>query len=416
VLFGEPSTLAASHLPGSRCIVPSVSYREQTTDPEGPPMSVTERLDIVHHFAAVQDPRDPRFITHPLSDLLTIALCATLSGAKSFEDMAAFGRAKETWLRSLGLTLPHGIPSHDTFRDLFRHLAPAAFQDCFSAWINAVCARLGVKHVQIDGKAQRGSRGLDGTCLYLVSAWVRANSLTLGQVAVEDKSNEITAIPKLLKLLELNGALVSIDAIGCQKEIAQAIRDTGADYLLQVKGNQPTLEADINASFEAAFEADFVGVEHDVWVCESRGHGRAEERVCLVLYDLERLSTREDWVDVQAIVRVSRTRWEGDKETFEVAHYISSRRGSALDLGSAARGHWGIENGLHWVLDVIFREDDSRLKDRTAAENLGMLRRVVASLLRQDDSKGSVSGKLLRAAWDDDFRLHLLDLLSDESA
>jgi len=373
-------------------------------------------LDILHHFARVQDPRDARFVTHPLGDLLTIALCAMLSGAKSFEDMAVFGRAKEAWLRALGLTLPHGIPSHDTFRDLFRHLAPAAFQDCFTAWINAVCAQVGVQHVQIDGKAQRGSRGLDGTCLHLVSAWVGANSLTLGQVAVEDKSNEITAIPKLLKLLELKGALVSIDAMGCQKDIARAIRDREADYLLQVKGNQPTLEADINASVAAALAADFVGVEHDVWVQESRGHGREEERVCLVLYNLEHLSTRAEWADVQAIVRVSRTRWKGDQETFEVAHYLSSRRGSAEELGSAARGHWGIENGLHWVLDVIFREDDSRLKDRTAAENLGMLRRVVVSLLRQDQSKGSASGKLLRAAWDDEFRLHLLHLLSDESA
>src|SRR3954451_9759486 len=403
-------------MPGWPCGAAPLSYREQATDSEGAPMTVTERLDIVHHFAAVADPRDPRFVTHRLSDVLTIALCAILSGAKSFEDLAAFVGSKETWLRSLGLLLPHGIPSHDTFRDLFRHLAPATFQDCFTAWITAACARVGVQHVQIDGKALRGSRGLDGTCLHLVRAWVGANSLTLGQVAVEDKSNEITAIPKLLELLELQGALVSIDALGCQKDIAQAIRDTGADYLLQVKGTQPVLEADINASIDAALEADFVGVEHDVWVRELRGHGREEEQVCLVLYDLERLSTRADWVDLQAIVRVSRTTWEGGKETFEVAHYICSRRGSAAELGSATRGHWGIENGLHWVLDVIFREDDSRLKDRTAAENMGMLRRVVASLLRQDPSKGSVSGKVLRAAWDDEFRLHLLNLLSGESA
>src|SRR5262249_51016384 len=156
----------------------------------------------------------------------------------------------------------------------------------------------------------------------------------------EDKSNEITAIPKLLQLLELHGALVSIDALGCQKDIARAIRDTGADYLLQVKGNQPILEADINATIEAAFEADFVGVEHDVWVNELRGHGREEEQVCLVLYNLEGLSTRAEWVDLQAIFRVSRTTWEGGQETFEVAHYICSRRGSAEELGSATRGHW----------------------------------------------------------------------------
>jgi predicted transposase YbfD/YdcC len=376
-------------------------------------MHTTEPLDILHHFARVPDPRDPRFLTHPLLDLLTIALCAMLSGATSFEDMAAFGRTKEAWLRGLGLTLPGGIPSHDTFRDLFRHLDPASFQDSFTAWINAVCARLGVEHVQIDGKAQRGSRGLNGTCLHLVSAWVGANSLTLGQIAVEDKSNEITAIPKLLRQLQLHGALVSIDAMGCQKEIAQAIRDTEADYLLQVKGNQPTLLADIGAAFDAAFAADYVGCDHDLWVSEGRGHGRAEERICNVLYDLEGLRTRADWVDLRAIVRVARTRWVEGQATDEVSYYISSRRGTAAEFGAAARGHWGVENGLHWVLDVIFREDDSQLKDRTAGENLGMLRRVVASLLRQDPSKGSVSGKVRRAAWDDEFRLHLLNLLSN---
>jgi len=376
-------------------------------------MHAHHRLDILHHFAALQDPRDSRYITHVLGDILTIALCALLSGAKSFEDVAAFGRAKQTWLRSLGLTLPNGIPAHDTFRDVFCRLATALFQDCFTAWINAVCARWGVRHVAIDGKAQRGSRGLGGTCLHLVSAWVGANSLTLGQVAVEDKSNEITAIPQLLHLLELEGALVSIDALGCQKDIAQAIRDTQADYLLQVKGNQPTLQADLIASFEAAFAADYAGYTHDLWVSHERGHGREEERVCSVLYDLEGLSTRREWVDLQAIVRVARTRWLGDQETFEVSYYLSSRRGSAQELGGAARGHWGIENGLHWVLDVIFREDDSHLKDRNAAENLGLLRRVVTAVIGQDNSKGSVSGKLLCAAWNDEFRLHLLNLLSD---
>ena len=182
---------------------------------------------------------------------------------------------------------------------------------------------------------------------------------------------------------------------------------------MQVKGNQPTLLADITAQFEAAFAADYVGFTHDLWVSQERGHGREEERICSVLYDLEGLSTREEWVDLQAIIRVARTRWVGDKETHEESYYISSRHSTAAEFGSAVRGHWGIENGLHWVLDVIFREDDSHLKDRTAGENLGMLRRVVASLARQDHSKGSVSGKLLRAAWNDDFRLHLLNLLSD---
>src|SRR3984957_17460201 len=327
------ATSAASHLNSCPCSCALLSYLEQRIVPEEAPMLVTPRLDILHHFAAMQDPRDPRFVTHLLGDILTIALCATISNSKSFEDMAAFGRSKESWLRSLGLTLPHGIPSHDTFRDLFRHLDPAVFQDCFTSWINALCTRLGVKQVQIDGKALRVSRGLDGTCLYLDFAWVGANSLTLAQVAVEDKSNEITAIPRLLKMLELQGALVSIDAMGCQKDIAQDIRATGADYLLQAKGNQPILEADIKAIIDAAFVANFVGFEHDIWFNHLRGHGREEEQVCLVLYNLEGLSTRADWVDLQAIVQVARTTWEGDKETIEFAHYITSRRGSAEELG-----------------------------------------------------------------------------------
>jgi predicted transposase YbfD/YdcC len=379
-------------------------------------MPAEERLDIAHHFSRVEDPRDARFATHLLGDILTIALCATLSGARGFEDIAAFGRSRRDWLLSLGLSLPHGAPSHDTFRDVFRHLAPDVFQGCFASWVRAACARLGLDVVPIDGKALRGSRGLGGTCLHIVSAWAGAIGLTLGQVAVEDKSNEITAIPRLLELLELQGALVSLDAIGCQTGIARAIRDGGADYLLQVKGNQPTLEADIIAAFEAALAADFEGFEHDLHLCESRGHGREEERACCVLYDTSRISGRDDWVGLRAIVRVTRSRRAGGEETCEVAHYISSRCGTAEELGRAARLHWGIENGLHWVLDVSFREDDCRLKDRTAAENLALLRRVAASLFRQDSSKGSISGKQLRAAWDDDFRLHLLNFLSAQSA
>ncbi len=379
-------------------------------------MTGTQRLDIACHFASVEDPRDQRFITHRLGDMLTIALCATLCGAKSFDDLAAFGRSKLAWLKSLGLELPHGVPSHDAFRDVFSRLAPGAFAECFSAWVSAACSRLGYDHVAIDGKTLRGSRGIDGTCLHLVSAWVGANSLMLGQVAVEDKSNEITAIPKLLKMLELHGALVSIDAMGCQREIASAIVDAGADYLLQVKGNQPTLQADIIAAFEAAIEADFLGYRHDMWLCESEGHGRQEERSCVVLYETDALSTRGDWVGLEAIVRVTRFRRVGEQETCEVSHYISSRAGSARELGGAARGHWGIENKLHWVLDVVFGEDHCHLKDRTAAENLGMARRVAASLLGQDDSKGSISGKQFRAALDDDFRLRLLNSLSEKSA
>src|SRR4051794_13368741 len=207
-------------------------------------------LDLAHYFREVPDPRHPAYRDHHLlGDLLVIALCAVLSGCDSWDTIAQFGQSKEAWLRSLGLRLPHGIPAHDTFNRVFAALAPDAFQGCFTAWINAVCGELGFCHIPIDGKSVRGARGPGGTCLHLVSAWASAQRLSLAQVAVADKSNEITAIPQLLQLLELHGALVSIDAIGCQKEIARQIITGGGDYLLAVKDNQPTLHADVAACF-----------------------------------------------------------------------------------------------------------------------------------------------------------------------
>ncbi len=220
-------------------------------------------LDIAHHFADLPDPRHRAFRHHHvLGDILVIAVAAVLSGANSWDAIADFGRAKKDWLRSLGLELPNGIPSHDTFNRIFAALNPRAFQHSFTSWINAVCNTLGFCHIPIDGKAVRGAKGPDGTCLHLVSAWAAGHRLTLAQVAVADKSNEITAIPELLKLLDLHGALVSIDAIGCQKGIAQQIRDGGGDYLLAVKDNQPTLNDDIQECFVQAYDREFAGIRH----------------------------------------------------------------------------------------------------------------------------------------------------------
>jgi predicted transposase YbfD/YdcC len=306
-------------------------------------------LDIAHHFADLPDPRHPAFQDHHLlSDLLVIALCAVISGARSWDAIARFGRSKEAWLRSLGLTLPNGPPSHDTFNRVFAALDPPAFQHCFTGWINAVCDTLGFLHIPIDGKTVRGSRGPDGTALHLVSAWAAEHRLSLAQVAVEDKGNEITAIPELLKLLDLHGALVSIDAIGCQKAIAQQIRDAGGDYLLAVKDNQPTLHADIQAAFEDALAVDLEGVRHDLFVSEEQSHGRYEERVYVVLYEPEGLSTAQEWVDLKAVVQVWRTRRVGDEESMEEAYYASSSTASAAELAKAIRTHWSIENGQHW--------------------------------------------------------------------
>lgn len=366
-------------------------------------------LDIPGHFANLPDPRHPAFRDcHPFGEIVAIALCAVLSGATSWDSIASFGRRKLDWLRSLGLKLANGVPSHDTFNRSFAALAPRAFQDCFNGWICSVCDALGVRHVPIDGKAARGSRGPGGTCLHLVSAWAAEGRLTLAQVAVADKSNEITAIPELLKILDLEGALVSIDAIGCQKEIAEGVLAAGGDYLLAVKDNQPTLHADIKAAFEDAERCGFKRVRHDTFATKEAGHGRHEERSYTVLYDLDGLSTKGEWQGLTTIVRVLRRRRQGDKESQEVAHYISSREAAAQVLARGVRLHWGIENGCHWVLDVVFGEDQSRTRHGNAAENLAWLRKMVLSLLGQHRGKASYRTMQFELAIDDDLRLQLL--------
>lgn len=371
-------------------------------------------LDIAHHFAGLPDPRHPAFRgRHRLSDVLVIALSAALSGADSWDAIAAFGREKEPWLRSLGLELPNGIPSHDTFNRLFAALDPVAFQGCFSSWINAACAACGLRHIPIDGKALRGSRGPDGSCLHTVSAWAAQQRLTLAQVAVDGKSNEITAIPQLLELLDLSGALVSIDAIGCQKGIARQIVDAGGDYLLAVKENQPTLYADIQAMLDAAMERDYAVAGCSVCGGEEEvGHGRRESRSYTLFTDLSGLSTRDEWAGLRSVLVAAREREVGGEVSYELAFYISSSGLGVGALGGCSRGHWGLES-CHWVLDVVFGEDGCRSRAGNAAQNLGWLRRVALGLLRQDQSKGSLPTKRLRAAWSDQYRSHLLSLLPD---
>jgi len=365
--------------------------------------------DIAHYFRDLPDPRHPAFRDHHLlGDILVIALAAVLSGCDSWDDIAEFGRTKEPWLRSLGLRLPNGVPAHDTFNRLFAALAPRAFQDGFTAWIHAVCGALGFCHIPVDGKSVRGARGPDGTCLHLVSAWVGVHRLSLAQVAVQDKSNEITALPRLLRLLERHGALVTIDAIGCQKEIAQQIVAGGGDYLLAVKDNQPTLHADVAACFAGQPR----GVRRDVARTEEVSHGRHEVREYTVLYEPVGLRTQAEWVGLSSVVRVVRTRQEAGKgPSTEVAYCVSSSRQPAAVLGSCIREHGGIENGPHGVLDVVFGEDGCRTRLGHAAENLAWLRKMVLSLVRQDKSKGSAPTKRLRAALEDDYRRQLLSLL-----
>lgn len=359
------------------------------------------RIAFADYFADLPDPRIDRTKKHQLSDILVIALCAVVAGADSWEEVERFGQAKQDWLGRF-LALPNGIPSHDTFYRVFARLDPKRFGACVADWMAAVCEAVGLRHIAIDGKAVRSApRGTFSGCLHLVSAWAAENRLILGQEAVADGSHEIAAIPELLRVLDLSGALVTIDAAGCQTAIARQVRDRGGDYLLAVKGNQPTLHGAVRAVFERACESDFAGVRYDEHASEGDGHGRHEERYTTAIYDPDGLPP--EWPDVAAVVLVGREREVKGERTVTAHYYVTSLRGTAAQLGRLIRRHWSVENELHWTLDVAFREDGNKTAAGHAGANLGLVRRVAASLLKRDPSKGSIKAKRLNAALDEKY-------------
>jgi predicted transposase YbfD/YdcC len=368
-------------------------------------------LAIKKYFRKLKDPRLNRRKRHLLLDIIAIAICAVIGGADDWQQIVIFGHSRLKWFKNF-LCLPNGIPSHDTFERVFDRLDPRAFQACFRAWMQALHEGLGLCQIAIDGKTLRGSGRRDLKDLHVVSAWATANSLTLGQVAVDDKSNEITAIPKLLELLDVHGALVTIDAMGCQKEIAEAIVERGGDFVLTVKDNQPTLHATLEATFEKAVDNDFAGLKHDHYETEERGHGRQETRC----YDIITAPPAFDvpgWSKVRVIGMCCRERICGDKVSTEVNYFIGSRKTSAKVYGKALRNHWGIENGLHWLLDVTFAEDKNRFSKRHGADNLAQVRRLAVSLLKQHPDKSSIACKRLRAALDPQFLEEILRIDGD---
>jgi predicted transposase YbfD/YdcC len=312
---------------------------------------------------------------HLLQDLIVIALCAVIAGAQDWQQIETFGRKRRDWLRRF-LALPNGIPSHDTFERVFNRLQPQAFQACFREWVQAVTAALRIKHVAIDGKTLRGSASAQLGPLHLVSAWATAQHLSLGQVAVDTKSNEITAIPALLELLDLNGALVTLDAMGCQKALAQKIVDQGGHYALTVKDNQEHLLEDIQAVLAQAFDTACAGLDHDQYETRQRGHGREEYRCYTVLHTTAGIRQADAWAGLTTIGMCLSERCVQGETTTEVRYFIGSKRASAQYYGRGLRHHWGIENNLHWQLDVNFDEDRNRVQQRKAAENLALLRRL----------------------------------------
>jgi predicted transposase YbfD/YdcC len=356
------------------------------------------------YFSDLRDPRVERTREHLLEEILLIAIAAILSGAGGWNEIEHYGKAKVDWLRSF-LTLPSGIPSHDTFNRVFAALDPQELEKGFVAWVTSIARLTAGEVVAIDGKALKGTRKTGNKALvHLVSAWANSNNLVLAQRKVDDKSNEITAIPKLLQALELSGTVVTIDAMGCQKSIAQKIVDKKADYILAVKENQPHLLADIKDSFRM-LAADSIAEEIDC------GHGRVERRTCAVLGDLSLLDKPSCWVGLRTLVRIQAERFHKatGKTQQETRYYIASLHPSAAHLNQLVRQHWGIENKLHWVLDVAFGEDLSRKRAGHAAQNFSVLNRIALNLLKQDKTcKLGVHGKRLQAAWDHPYLLHLL--------
>jgi predicted transposase YbfD/YdcC len=358
------------------------------------------------YFAELRDPRVERNREHLLQEILLIAIAAVLSGAESWNDIAAYGEDKLEWLQTF-LTLPSNIPSHDTFNRVFAALDPEEMEKGFAAWVSSIAKLTAGEVVAIDGKALCGTREAGKKQLvHMVSAWAEGNGLVLGQRKVDEKSNEITAIPKLLAALELTGTVVTIDAMGCQREIARQIIAKKADYVLAVKDNQGLLAEQVRDSF-LLLESDAVAENVDC------GHGRVEQRKCSVIADLSLIEKASEWASLQGLVRIESERYHkvSGKIEREIRYYITSLRPDAARLNSVVRQHWGIENKLHWVLDVGFGEDLDRKRAGHTAQNFSILNRIALNLLKQDKtSKRGIKGKRLKAAWNHPYLLKLLGI------
>ncbi len=373
---------------------------------------MSDQTSLEQYFGEVPDPRVIGRCDHKLIDIIIIAMCGVLCGAEGWEDIEEFGQNKAAWLKQF-LELKHGIPSHDTFRRVFSLLDAEAFQARFMRWVEGAFTVKRGQVMALDGKTARGSAEprKGKKALHLVSAWASANGVLLGQRKVDEKANEITAIPALLEELYLAGCIVTIDAMGGQKAIAQTIRDQQADYVLALKGNQGHLYEDVRDWFNWAHERAFKGMTYDFWQSPSKGHGRLEIRRCWVLSDpqaFETLQHHEGWAGLQSIVMVQRERHINGQTQTETAYFISSLPADARLLLHATRAHWSVENTFHWTLDVTFREDAARLRSGESAENFAILRHVAFNLLKHHPAKLSLKRKPFRAALDDRFLLELV--------
>lgn len=374
---------------------------------ENPVASLTEQ------FSELEDPRSDHGKLHLLLDIVVIAICAVVCGADTWVEVELFGQSKEKWLRTF-LRLPNGIPSHDTFSRVFRLLDPEQFQQSFCSWVEAVHTVTEGQVVAVDGKTLRRSHDhlLGKGAIQMVGAWATANRLVLGQVKVAEGSNEITAIPELLQLLAIDGCIVTVDALGCQETVAQTILEQGADYMLALKGNQGQLYATVQDLFEYAEQTEFHRVAHDSHRTVNKGHGRIEIRQCWTIAEpdfLEYVREFADWPRLDTLVKVHAERRQNEKVTHKTRYFITSLGSNAQQALHTVREHWGIENRVHWVLDVVFREDDSRVRRGNGAQNLAILRRIALNMLKQEKTtKVGVKAKRLKAALDEEYLLKVL--------
>lgn len=372
-----------------------------------------ERLskNILNCFSELNDGRMEKKVTHKLIDIIVITLCAVISGADCFTEIEEYGKSKSDWLKTF-LELKNGIPSHDTFNRVFAMMSAKAFGECFLKWVNEAVGMTQGEVVAIDGKTLRRSydKGDNKAAIHMVSAWASANRLILGQIKTQEKSNEITAIPELLNLLEIKGCIVTIDAMGTQKAIADTIVKKEADYALALKANQEGLHHQVKTYFEQNGSI-LKDIENSYYESIEENRDRMEIRRTYMTENIEGLKGKEAWTGLKSIGMVESLRFSKDGYNKEIRYYITSLSNNASQLADAVRNHWGIENKVHWVLDTAFREDECRVRKGSAAENLSVIRRMAINLISQDSkSKGGKKAKRLRAGWDNDYLLSLIKL------
>jgi predicted transposase YbfD/YdcC len=374
-------------------------------------MKLKPKITIADHFSTIDDPRIERSKQHKLIDIITIAICAVICGAEGWTDIETYGVTKYEWLKQF-LELPNGIPSHDTFARLFARLNPQQFQQCFLSWIKAINKVTSGEVIAFDGKSLRHSydKKAEKGAIHMVSAWATENRLVLGQVKVDEKSNEITAIPELIKILDLSGCIVTIDAMGCQKEIVKLIVEQDADYIITLKKNQSNLYKNVEQLFKSAIRTGFQGIEHSAYRTREQAHGREEIRHYLMLTDItERVDPNYKWQKLKSVGLVESVRTVDGKTTVETRYYISSLSNNAAIFGQSVRSHWGVENSLHWVLDVALNEDDCRIRKDNAPENFAVMRRLAVNLLgRETSNKRGVKNKQFKAAMDNEYLTKVL--------